>query len=93
MTDSVVRKLSALDRFLPVWILLAMSGGLGLSRLAPNLSQSLDAVKLDNVSLPIAIGLLVMMYPPLAKVRYGKLAEFVANWKLFRLSLFLNWVL
>jgi ACR3 family arsenite transporter len=93
MTDSVVKKLSALDRFLPVWILLAMSGGLGLSRIAPNLAQSLEAVKLENVSLPIALGLLVMMYPPLAKVRYGKLGEFVANWKLFQLSLFLNWVL
>ncbi len=93
MTDSVVKKLSTLDRYLPLWIVLAMSSGVLLSLFVPNLDQSLEAIKLDTVSLPIAIGLLVMMYPPLAKVRYGKLGEFLANWKLFQVSLFLNWVL
>ncbi len=93
MTDSVVKKLSTLDRYLPLWIVLAMSAGVLLSHLVPNLDQTLEAIKVDNVSLPIAIGLLVMMYPPLAKVRYGKLGEFFANWKLFQVSLFLNWVL
>lgn len=93
MTESVVKKLSTLDRYLPLWIALAMLGGLLLSHYVPNLDQTLEAVKIDNVSLPIAIGLLVMMYPPLAKVRYGKLGEFFANWKLFQVSLFLNWIL
>ncbi len=93
MTESVVKKLSTLDRYLPLWIVLAMSAGVLLSHFVPNLDQSLEAIKLDNVSLPIAIGLLVMMYPPLAKVRYGKLGEFLANWKLFQVSLLLNWVL
>ncbi len=93
MAESIVKKLSTLDRYLPLWILLAMSSGVLLSHFVPNLDQTLDAIKLDNVSLPIAIGLLVMMYPPLAKVRYGKLGEFLANWKLFQVSLFLNWVL
>ena len=93
MTESVVKKLSTLDRYLPLWILLAMSSGVLLSHFVPNLDQSLEAIKLDNVSLPIAIGLLVMVYPPLAKVRYGKLGKFLANWKLFQVSLFLNWVL
>ena len=93
MTESVVKKLSTLDRYLPLWILLAMLSGVLLSHFVPNLDQTLEAIKLDNVSLPIAIGLLVMIYPPLAKVRYGKLGEFFTNWKLFQVSLFLNWVL
>lgn len=93
MTNSIVKKLSTLDRYLPLWIGLAMASGVLLSHFVPNLDQTLEAIKLDNVSLPIVIGLLVMMYPPLAKVRYGKLGEFLANWKLFQVSLFLNWVL
>ncbi len=92
MTNSVVNRLSTLDRYLPLWIGLSMGVGLLLSLYVPNLDQTLDAIKLDNVSLPIAIGLLVMMYPPLAKVRYGKLHEFFVNWKLFQVSLLLNWV-
>lgn len=92
MSNSVVNRLSTLDRYLPLWILLAMLSGVWLSHAVPNLDQTLDAIKLDNVSLPIAIGLLVMMYPPLAKVRYGKLGGFLANWKLFQVSLVLNWV-
>ncbi len=92
MTNSVVNRLSTLDRYLPLWILIAMSSGVLLSHFVPNLDQALEAIKLDNVSLPIAIGLLVMMYPPLAKVRYGKLGEFFANWRLFQVSLVLNWV-
>ncbi|MFQ3597316.1 MAG: ACR3 family arsenite efflux transporter [Chloroherpetonaceae bacterium] len=92
MSNSVVNRLSTLDRYLPLWIVLAMLSGVLLSHVVPNLDQTLEAIKLDNVSLPIAIGLLVMMYPPLAKVRYGKLGGFLANWKLFQVSLALNWV-
>jgi ACR3 family arsenite transporter len=92
MSDSVVKKLSTLDRYLPLWILVSMMGGVLLSYAVPNLDKALDAVRLDTVSLPIAIGLLVMMYPPLAKVRYGKLGEFFVNWRLFQVSLFLNWI-
>ncbi|KER09654.1 MAG: hypothetical protein HY22_09855 [[Candidatus Thermochlorobacteriaceae] bacterium GBChlB] len=92
MSDSVVKKLSTLDRYLPLWILASMIGGVLLSYAVPNLDKALDAVRLDTVSLPIAIGLLVMMYPPLAKVRYGKLSEFFVNWRLFQVSLFLNWI-
>lgn len=69
MTNSIVKKLSTLDRYLPLWIGLAMASGVLLSHFVPNLDQTLEAIKLDNVSLPIVIGLLVMMYPPLAKVR------------------------
>lgn len=92
MIESVERRLSLLDRFLTLWIALAMATGVVLSLTVPNLDRMLDTVKLDGVSLPIAIGLLVMMYPPLAKVRYGKLHEFFVNWKLFQVSLILNWI-
>ncbi|MEO7131189.1 MAG: arsenical-resistance protein, partial [Dermatophilaceae bacterium] len=65
--------MSTLDRFLPVWILLAMVAGLLLGRLGPGLGDGLARVEVDGVSLPIALGLLVMMYPVLAKVRYDRL--------------------
>ncbi len=71
--SAVVKKLSALDRMLPVWIGIAMVAGLLLGRLIPGLGDTLGAVEFDGVSLPIAIGLLVMMYPVLAKVRYDRL--------------------
>ncbi|CAM5236169.1 hypothetical protein SBADM41S_00347 [Streptomyces badius] len=70
---SVVAKLSTLDRFLAVWILLAMGLGLGLGRLIPGLNDTLAKVEIGGISLPIAVGLLIMMYPVLAKVRYDKL--------------------
>lgn len=75
MTDTVLapKRLSTLDRFLPVWIGLAMIVGLVLGNIFPDLDDRLERVKIDTVSLPIAIGLLVMMYPVLAKVRYAKL--------------------
>ena len=69
---AVLAKLSRLDRFLPVWIIAAMALGLLLGRVIPGLSKGLDAVKVGSVSLPIAVGLLAMMYPVLAKVRYNE---------------------
>ncbi len=92
MSESVTRRLSTLDRLLPVWIFLAMGLGLLLGRLFPGLGAQLDAVKLDTVSLPIAVGLLWMMYPVLAKVRYGEVGKLRARGKLFATSLLLNWV-
>jgi ACR3 family arsenite transporter len=89
----VIRQLSALDRFLPVWIFLAMVVGIALGKLFPSLSPALDSVKLDTVSLPIAIGLLWMMYPVLAKVKYEKLPAIMGNWKMSATSLLLNWVI
>ena len=73
--DDVLHGLSTLDRFLPVWIGVAMVGGLLLGRLVPGLDDALAAVEVGSVSLPIAIGLLVMMYPVLAKVRYDELGH------------------
>lgn len=89
----VAAKMSVLDRFLPVWIIAAMAVGLLLGRVVPGLAPALDAVKIGSVSLPIALGLLVMMYPVLAKVRYDETHRVTANKRLMALSLVLNWVL
>jgi arsenical-resistance protein len=92
--DSVaVGKLSLLDRFLPVWIGIAMAVGLLLGRLVPGLNSALDEVQVDGISLPIALGLLIMMYPVLAKVRYDRLDTVTGDRKLLFSSLVLNWVL
>ena len=99
MTDTVattsapvVGKLSTLDRFLPVWIGVAMAAGLLLGRWVPGMNAALDGVQIDGISLPIALGLLIMMYPVLAKVRYDRLDAVTGDRKLLLSSLFLNWV-
>ena len=89
----VMRRLSTLDRFLPVWIGVAMFAGLLLGRLIPGLDDALAAVEIGSVSLPIAIGLLVMMYPVLAKVRYNELGHVTSDTRLLGTSIALNWVL
>ncbi|MEV4158254.1 ACR3 family arsenite efflux transporter [Nocardia salmonicida] len=90
---AVVGKLSTLDRFLPVWIGIAMAAGLLLGRMIPGLGDTLSAVEIDGISLPIAIGLLIMMYPVLAKVRYDRLDSVTGDRKLLISSLVLNWIL
>jgi ACR3 family arsenite transporter len=89
----VVRRLSTLDRFLPFWIFAAMGLGLLLGHLFPNLGAALDRVKIAGVSVPIGVGLLWMMYPVLAKVRYETIGHHAANTKLLATSLFFNWIL
>jgi arsenite transporter len=91
--DAVLNRLSTLDRFLPVWIGVAMVGGLLLGRLVPGLDDALAAVEVGSVSLPIAIGLLVMMYPVLAKVRYDELGHVTGDSRMLATSILLNWVL
>lgn len=91
--DRPAAELSVIDRFLPLWIFLAMAIGVGLGRVFPDLGDALDRVKVAGVSLPIAIGLLWMMYPVLAKVRYESLGRFQAQGKLFGVSMLLNWVI
>ncbi|WP_370187849.1 ACR3 family arsenite efflux transporter [Aeromicrobium sp.] len=91
--DAVVARLSRLDRFLPVWIVLAMAAGLLLGRFWPDLTEALDAFKVGSVSVPIAIGLLVMMYPVLAKVRYSETARVTGDRRLLAASLVLNWLI
>jgi len=85
-------RLSTADRFLPVWIVAAMALGLLLGRVVPGLADVLDAVQVGSVSLPIAVGLLVMMYPVLAKVRYSETHRVLADRRLMITSLVINWV-
>ncbi len=89
---TVVGKLSTLDRYLPVWIGAAMVAGLLLGRLIPGLGHVVSAVQIDGISLPIALGLLVMMYPVLAKVRYDRLDTVTKDRKMLLSALVLVWV-
>src|SRR5665811_1406721 len=92
--EAVLAKLSFLDRFLPVWIILAMVAGIGLGRVFPRLNIRLNAVQVTTgTSLPIFIGLLVMMYPVLAKVRYDELGTVTRDRRLLVSSLVINWVI
>jgi arsenate reductase len=88
----VVGRLSRVDRFLPVWIVLAMVAGLVLGRLIPGLGGALNSVAIHGTSLPIAIGLLAMMYPVLAKVRYREIGGITADRRMMATSLILNWI-
>jgi len=89
----ILKRLSRLDRFLPLWIFAAMALGILLGRVYPDLGALLDRVQVDGVSVPIAVGLLWMMYPVLAKVRYDTIGAHVRDTKLLSTSLLLNWVL
>ena len=86
-------RLSTLDRLLPLWIGLAMLAGIALGRVFPALNDQLEKVKIDTVSLPIAVGLFAMMYPVLAKVRYRSIGSVVADRRALVMSLVLNWLI
>ncbi len=90
---AVLARLPVLDRWLPLWILAAMALGLALGRLVPGLAAALDAVAIGSVSVPIAIGLLVMMYPVLARVRYSDTGHVLTDRRLMITSLILNWLI
>ncbi|QYG11734.1 ACR3 family arsenite efflux transporter [Microbacterium sp. PAMC22086] len=91
-TAPSVRRLSTLDRWLPLWIGLAMIGGIVIGRFIPGVSDLLARLEVGGISIPIALGLLVMMYPVLAKVRYDKVAAVTGDKKLLLSSLALNWL-
>lgn len=91
-TPSPTGGLSTLDRWLPAWIGLAMVAGLVLGRFVPGLADLLAALEVGGISVPIAVGLLVMMYPVLAKVRYDKVASVTGDRRLLASSLVLNWL-
>jgi arsenite transporter len=90
---SVAGRLSTLDRFLPVWIFAAMGLGLGLGYAYPGVADVLDSARIDTVSLPIALGLLWMMYPVLARVKYEEMGKIKGAGKMFALSIIQNWLI
>ena len=92
-TGAVFQRLSLLDRFLPLWIFLAMAAGVILGALVPGIQATFDALRVDTVSFPIAVGLLWMMYPVLAKVKYEELGKLRGQWRLFGVSILQNWLI